>query len=74
MDVTGKFEEFEELWAASIARAGRRPTWNDLDLTTQKSLSSKFRRAMELYGGEEPTGDRTGTGAFASRKNSRNPS
>jgi hypothetical protein len=68
------FEEFEELWAASLARAGRTLTWNDLTLDDQKNLSSKFRKAMDRYGGEVPTGDRTRSGAFASRRNSKNPS
>jgi hypothetical protein len=69
-----KAKEFDALWRGSIARAGRRPDWNDLSLIEQQAMSSTFRAEMDRYGDEDPTAaNRTGTGLYASPTSSRHP-
>ncbi len=74
MDLTGKSEEFEKLWADSLDRAGRRPDWNLMTLPEQKAMSSEFRQEMDRYGEEDPTAaNRTGSGLYGSPTNSKHP-
>jgi hypothetical protein len=69
-----KAKEFDALWRGSIARAGRRPDWNDLSLIEQQAMSSTFRAEMDRYGDEDPTAaNRTRTGLYASPTSSRHP-
>jgi hypothetical protein len=69
-----KAREFEELWRGSVARAGRRPDWNDLSLIEQQAMSSTFRAEMDRYGSEDPTAvNRMETGLYGSPTSSRRP-
>lgn len=74
MDTAGKSEEFEKLWRESVDRAGRRPEWNEMSLTEQKAVSSKFRQDMSRYGSEDPIAvNRTGAGLYGSPQSSNVP-
>lgn len=74
MNSADRAKEFDALWRESIARAGRRPDWNDLSLIEQQVMSSEFRTEMDRYGDEDPTAvNRTGTGLYASPTSSRRP-
>ena len=74
MDITGKSEEFERLWQESVARAGRRPDWDDLSLIEQQAMSSVFRAEMNRYGDEDPTAaNRMSTGLYSSPTSSKHP-
>jgi hypothetical protein len=69
-----KAREFEELWRGSVARAGRRPDWNDLSLIEQQAMSSTFRAETDRYGSEDPTAvNRMETGLYGSPTSSRRP-
>ena len=69
-DPVDRSGEFEALWDASLARAQDAPQWPDLTLEEQKTLSARFRRALEKYGREKQTGNRMEGGAYASPKSS----
>lgn len=74
MDITGKSEEFEALWADSLDRAEREQDWSGLDLEEQKARSSRFRQDMNQYGAEDPTAvNRMRTGLYGSSPNSSTP-
>jgi hypothetical protein len=71
MNSMDKSKEFEALWDASLARSEGTPDWYSLTLEQQKALSSKFRRDMNTYGGENPMGNRMDSGLYGSPPSSK---
>lgn len=70
MDPAERFEEFEELWDASLARAADTPGWNEMTLPEQQRRSSEFRKEMDRYGEQDPLRVRMENGLYDSPKNS----